>query len=1314
MNRNEVVLYDVTNPSEPVEVSRLETTGHTDAMAWSDDGSYLAVSGFAGRIADARIFVFDVKRQKRIVETLGGLVFIRALEFVPGEKTLLAGGHNFQGEGLIDVVEFGGAETKVETVTAHFGAIIDLDVSPDGSRIVSGSLDRTLKLWDRQSMSEVAVMAEADEPIAVVQFADDGDVIRAVSVAGELFSFDSRVGRARYGGARVARSVVAEEELTQMTGAELEVVVDPLVGNRKWAEGTEILERYFKQEKQEVVHSRWWVSPPVKVDLDQTSSWEEDLVVFREGMSSESFVGRWRATVMQKNGVLDLAAYSDKAEFASVYAVRRVYVPTAGRYGVYLGSDDFHRVWLNGQQIDEHRFVRAAMPDSDFLMAELTAGWNTFLFKVYNENGDFGAYLRVTSDPVEVAKGLKLNGEFSAAASTLGEVLTDTPGANGVRIQRMASSFLAADYEQVVADTAMLLAVAPQSEDLRFKRAVALKQTGDTAAALAEYNKCVAINSGNSAAWIELARIQREMRDLAESNRSYAQAIVASNANPSVLRQIAFETEHRVLVENSLTGGAGWRYTRDEPAEGWLMEEFRPSASWGGFRGGVAVAPDRGNQWRSRNGNGPFAGFWERMWLRCEFRLDEVPEGTLLLHYGNGNVPVEAYVNGVLVSDFKARWFGNTVELGGGNARAALRQGSNVLAVRAECFGRGRVDVGLSLVGHGAALPEIARLAVAGGVEANGIQRFLSEYFAERMRFKTAAKARKQSGTERNDLGSYSQSLFALYVGAGDDASAEAYLRTYLPRLPEMNPFWRTQFVSACLSFDGSEDFRAAVESAINDLPNVTSLTGEVRGLLAYRRGVYEEAAELLRPLRAKWGGNKSGVIRLAAVATEAELGRFDADSVEDVRTAYRVLRAKLMKVRDLGLHPGIMQGGLLAEVCGMRTIATEIVEVTKEVPGPGDVNAIVVRSYSSLALALLQQHFGDVAGARASYEQLVKEHIARRPTLPDNDELRRLDATLLWALVNTPSNALPPREATESLISALEGGFASQGARWKVMKPVEVTAKAGTTLEVVDGDAILASGTNPPSETYEIVLESPYDRVTAFRLDTLPDASFRFGSSGRHQGGNYHVHSVQYFQDTVAAEKPQALVIENTSVDWDQFGTGLRGISKPGPEEFWAIAGRYAEVHQAVFDLETPLEQAKGKRIRVEVTSDDPTWPSVAIGKMRFYANDAEGPITVSHYTFYDAATHTSAYTLVALLRWQAGDVAGAKEAAEKSVQLTQGGNAYDWMLLALAAQQAGELESANTWFRKAEGWSRENATGEPIMNALFRRYQQAVKESN
>ena len=85
-----------------------------------------------------------------------------------------------------------------------------------------------------------------------------------------------------------------------------------------------------------------------------------------------------------------------------------------------------------------------------------------------------------------------------------------------------------------------------------------------------------------------------------------------------------------------------------------------------------------------------------------------------------------------------------------------------------------------------------------------------------------------------------------------------------------------------------------------------------------------------------------------------------------------------------------------------------------------------------------------------------------------------------------------------------------------------------------------------------------------------------------------------------------------------------------------------------------------------------------------------------------------------MALLKWQAGDVAGAQESAEKSVQMTQGGNAYDWMLLALAAQEAGELEAANTWFRKAVGWSSENATGEPIMNDLFRRYWQKAAEAN
>lgn len=63
-------------------------------------------------------------------------------------------------------------------------------------------------------------------------------------------------------------------------------------------------------------------------------------------------------------------------------------------------------------------------------------------------------------------------------------------------------------------------------------------------------------------------------------------------------------------------------------------------------------------------------------------------------------------------------------------------------------------------------------------------------------------------------------------------------------------------------------------------------------------------------------------------------------------------------------------------------------------------------------------------------------------------------------------------------------------------------------------------------------------------------------------------------------------------------------------------------------------LENVRGKRFRVEVTSYDPTWPQVANRKVRFFANDTDGSITVNHYIFYDAATHTSRYALVALLK--------------------------------------------------------------------------------
>ena len=44
------------------------------------------------------------------------------------------------------------------TLTGHSGSVWSVAYSPDGKHIVSGSWDRTVKIWDAQSGEEVRVV----------------------------------------------------------------------------------------------------------------------------------------------------------------------------------------------------------------------------------------------------------------------------------------------------------------------------------------------------------------------------------------------------------------------------------------------------------------------------------------------------------------------------------------------------------------------------------------------------------------------------------------------------------------------------------------------------------------------------------------------------------------------------------------------------------------------------------------------------------------------------------------------------------------------------------------------------------------------------------------------------------------------------------------------------------------------------------------------------------------------------------------------------------------------------------------------------
>lgn len=141
------------------------------------------------------------------------------------------------------------------------------------------------------------------------------------------------------------------------------------------------------------------------------------------------------------------------------------------------------------------------------------------------------------------------------------------------------------------------------------------------------------------------------------------------------------------LAPTSEKQGLVWRYTTEQPAEGWEQTGF-DAANWKEGHGVLGKKDTPGARVRTA---------WEtpNIWARREFSIDALPEGTYYLEILHDE-DAEVYINGVLAAKVEGHTGSyNQVPLSE-TARAALKPGTNLLAVHcSQTEGGQSIDVGL-------------------------------------------------------------------------------------------------------------------------------------------------------------------------------------------------------------------------------------------------------------------------------------------------------------------------------------------------------------------------------------------------------------------------------------------------------------------------------------------------------------------------------------------------------------------------------------------------------------------------------------------
>jgi hypothetical protein len=150
----------------------------------------------------------------------------------------------------------------------------------------------------------------------------------------------------------------------------------------------------------------------------------------------------------------------------------------------------------------------------------------------------------------------------------------------------------------------------------------------------------------------------------------------------------------------------------------------------------------------------------------------------------------------------------------------------------------------------------------------------------------------------------------------------------------------------------------------------------------------------------------------------------------------------------------------------------------------------------------------------------------------------------------------------------------------WRTVLPEVFTSLEGTTLERLEGGALLSSGARPDKDVYTIAATPGAGDINAVRLDLLPHDSLPAKGPGRPDNGNVHLSEVEVQVFRAASGKPEKVAVKRAVSSFDQEGFGIAGAIDGKPATSWAIHPREGQAHAAVFELRERLKLDAADRL--------------------------------------------------------------------------------------------------------------------------------------